>query len=302
MKHFWAQFINRNYKKLRTKAHASRSQYLKRLFFFLSTKAESGLCWALRSRREKPLDVEFRKLWKQAYFARFGIAPLFRVETDWPVAVQSDDHKWPRGTIQDNFSNTRFNVKLYAMLGFKPDIQLLDLGCAGGGFVRTLIEDGHTAIGIEGSDVSRKLRSREWDTCPLHLFTADITTPFQVRTKDDEPMIFDVVTAWEVLEHIPQESMDGLFDNIRRHLRPGGYFFGSVCLLPDENPITGAVYHVSLYPREWWLERFARFDLYELADHSFEIEDYVRGNATGLTEWDPRHGGGFHLVLQYRPG
>lgn len=298
MKRFLAQFINRHYKAFRTWILRTGNRPLILAFFFIFSTAEDIV---LGRKRETRLDAHMRTLWKQLYFNRFGSAALYRVDTETPVALHSDDHKWPRGTVQDNSSNRRFNLKLYAMLGFRPELNLLDLGCAGGGFVRTVIEDGHTAIGIEGSDVSKKLRSREWDTCPHHLFTADITKPFQVMTVNNAALAFDVVTAWEVLEHVPDTALDGLIDNIRRHLLPGGYFFGSACLLPDDNPLTGAVYHVTLKPREWWVERFARFNLHPVASHNFETEDYVRGNATGLTEWDPRTGGGFHLILQYRP-
>jgi len=299
MPRFIIQFINKYYKGTRTVFLRCRIKWVSHLFFILFSKLES---FVLKYSRPKTSSEDiFQRIWKQGYLSRFGVDDLYQVETNHPVAIDSDDHKWPRGTAQDNSLNLRFNHKLYAMLGFKRNIHLLDLGCAGGALVRSMIEDGHTAIGIEGSDHSKKLRSREWDTCPLHLFTADITQKFTAKTAAGEPVKFDVVTSWEVLEHIPEDKVNGLAENICNHLKPGGFFFGSVCLVPDENPITGAVYHVSMLPREWWEEKFLPFGLVPVKDHLFEVEDYVRGNASGLTDWDPRSGGGFHLVMQYQP-
>lgn len=128
--------------------------------------------------------------------------------------------------------------------------------------------------------------------------TADITVPFRVRTRDGAELRVDCVTAWEVLEHIPEDKVDALAENIVQHLRPGGIFVASVAQFRDEDPLTGAVYHVTLKSRDWWLERFARHGLVEVDDHPFETGDYVRGHGGGVKDWDPADGDGFHLVLR----
>ncbi len=131
------------------------------------------------------------------------------------------------------------------------------MGCAGGGLVRSFLADGYTAIGLEGSDAPGRLRSGEWDTIPYHLFSCDITEPFEVRDAAGDSVKFDIVTAWEVLEHIPEEKLAGLITNVRRHLNPCGIFVGSVDLFAEGNPVRGAVYHVTLKPKSWWLDRWA---------------------------------------------
>jgi cyclopropane fatty-acyl-phospholipid synthase-like methyltransferase len=173
----------------------------------------------------------------------------------------------------------------------------MDLGCSGGGMVRSFLEDGHTAIGLEGSDVSKKLRTGEWDNCPLHLFTADITSPFEVRDSNDQPMKFDLITSWEVLEHITENKLPGLMENIRNHLAPGGIFVGSVAMFPDADPSTGAVYHVTLQSQDWWLAKFAEHGFKVVRNHPYLPEDYVRGNGMSLKDWYPGDGLGFHVVL-----
>jgi 2-polyprenyl-3-methyl-5-hydroxy-6-metoxy-1,4-benzoquinol methylase len=125
----------------------------------------------------------------------------YRVITDHPVALDSEDHQIPGGTMHDNSTNPVFNRKLYQLLSHLPKLRVMDLGCAGGGFVKSLVDDGHEAIGLEGSDYSlhwdgpggteqeratRKPGKRaEWATIPDRLFTCDITRPFQVETLCD---------------------------------------------------------------------------------------------------------------------
>ena len=198
------------------------------------------------------------RIWKAIYFQRFGTEPLYKAETECPVAVESPDHKWPRGTAFDNSSNRNFNLKLYAHFNFRTDLRVMDLGCSGGGFVKSFLEDGYIAVGLEGSDWSKKLRSGEWDTCPHHLLTCDITSRFQVTDRGGGAMTFHCITAWEVLEHIPADILPALIDNIARHLTPDGIFVASVDTAPDANPITGAVYHATLQPKSWWLAQFAK--------------------------------------------
>lgn len=264
--------------------------------FFYSLRAR--LQTFRSSRKLTHLDKLENNLWKAAYFQRFGTKQLYALETERPVAIDSADHKWPRGTIYDSNTNRNFNLKLYAFMGYRPDLHLMDLGCAGGGLVKSIIADGYTGVGLEGSDASKKLRSGEWDTCPHHLFTADITSRFQLRDMSGAPVKFHCITAWEVLEHIPTDRLPGLIDNIERHLTPDGIFVASVDTLPDGNPVVGATYHVTLRPKEWWLEQFGKAGLVEASRHPFTTKDYVRGHGMGLADWDPADGYGFHLLLK----
>lgn len=251
-----------------------------------------------RDKAATPEQVACNENFLRAYRDRFGGDPIYQVETEFPVAVSSDDHNHPRGTIHDNSTNRRFNRKLYETLGRSTGIRLLDIGCAGGGFVRSLIEDGNEAIGVEGSDISRRLRTGEWGHVPLHLFTADVTKPFQVSTVSSTPVLFDCITAWEVLEHIPEVALPTLFDNIKRHLKADGIFVGSIDMTPDGNHLTGANYHLSLFSKSVWLEKFRTAGFAEVTGHPFVTADYVRGHGQGLRDWCPEDGDGFHVVMK----
>jgi SAM-dependent methyltransferase len=178
----------------------------------------------------------------------------FSILTDHPVALTSPDHLQPWGTARDNSINPRFNAKLRQLVGRSGrSLSVLDLGCSGGGMVRSFLDEGVMAVGVEGSDYS-KLRGRaEWATIPEFLFTADVTKPFQIML-DGVPQRFSAVTAWEFLEHVAEEDLAPVFDNIGRHLTPGGYVVASVS--HDEEVIEGVVLHQTVQPRAWWDRKF----------------------------------------------
>ncbi len=238
------------------------------------------------------------KIWKALYFAQFSREkPPFVLRTAHEVALETSDSKHPKGAMYNNSLNQRFNLKLYRLFGYDPQLAVLDLGCSGGGFVRSILEDGYRAVGLEGSPISQQLQSGEWGVAPLHLFTCDITKPFQIEDGQGDIVRFHAITAWEVLEHIPEEDLPMLMQNIKSALKEGGLFIASVATFPDADPLTGAVYHSTLRPREWWVERFATVGLREIDSHPFEDCDWVRGSGRQLFDWHPSDGCGFHLVL-----
>ncbi len=218
--------------------------------------------------------------------AALKVEPIYGVETSKPVAYDSPDHIQPWGTARDNSSDLRFNWRLYKWRE-TTRISVLDLGCSGGGFVKSILDGGGTAVGIEGSDYSLKNKRAEWATIPGNLFTADITAPFQVSfkaTADDKPTaaLFDIVTAWEVMEHIRADQLPQVAENILQHLAPGGVFIASIS--PFEEVINDVSLHQTLMDEAAWMESFAKLGLVQqpFVRKAF-ASDWVRGgdNAPG---------------------
>ena len=208
------------------------------------------------------------------------------IETDVPVAIDSIDHQVPSGTIRDNTLYPRFVHACERYWGGKG--KYLDLGCAGGGVVRNFLEAGHFAAGIEGSNLSLVNRRAEWGRIPNHLFTADITAPFMLRDKDsNQPFLFNMIGAWEVMEHMAEEKHEILFKNIVSHLEPNGIFVASVATFH-------LLHHVCVHDYEWWVQRFAQFGL-TVIDHTniFSGYDFPRG----LQDWSSS-GQGFHVICK----
>jgi len=153
-----------------------------------------------------------------------------QVETGYKIAFESPDHIAPYGTKQDNSTNRAFILlinKLLAKEFLNNQLKFLDLGCSGGQLVKDFKDLGYISVGLEGSDYSLKHRRANW---PLlagkNLFTCDITKPFEIKLEDKE-IKFNLITAWEVLEHIRREDLDNVFKNIINHLEEGGYFIAS---------------------------------------------------------------------------
>jgi len=181
------------------------------------------------------------------------------VHTNKPVAYDSPDHLMPWGTRIDNSVHLPFNAKLARWIP-PESLSVLDLGCAGGGFVKSVLEMGCLAVGIEGSDYSKQKRRAEWATIPDYLFTADVTEPFTVvgcrGGQPEQALKFSVITAWEFLEHIRREQLPAVFRNIDAHLQPRGVVIMSVSPRPDV--VDNVVLHQTVESREWWLAECQR--------------------------------------------
>lgn len=203
---------------------------------------------------------------------------MVTIDTQFPIAKLSPDHTHPHGTKRDNSRNHHFNAKLYSL--FDTPMRIMDLGCAGGGFVKDCLDDGHFAIGLEGSDYSKNLGRAEWSTIPGSLFTCDISKPFSVKM-NDIGIRFDVVTAWEVMEHLKEGELEVLSSNVRNHLLEQGLWIISVATCPDFQ--NGIHLHQTVKPREWWDRWFRTFGW--CIDHrltSFFKRDWVRVNENGF--------------------
>ena len=268
-----------------------RIYYLKR-FIFLDTYIFNFLVKAadyILSERVRNVDPLYKFMYSQ-FFANTNIS----VDTKKPVAFDSSDHIKPRGTLRDNSSNYSFNLKAYQFFNYKK-ISVLDLGCSGGAMVKSFIDDGHFAVGIEGSDISKKYGLGEWATIPKHLHTADLTENFTILLNKKKKK-FNLITMWEVLEHIPKKNLENLLSNIYNHLEDGGVFIGSIDFRPDGDVISKHKYHLTLESRSWWENLFLDNGFELISNHNFLTSDFVRGNGLTLKDWDPKYNQGMHVV------
>lgn len=202
------------------------------------------------------------------------------------MALTSFDFLYPSGAIRDNFTNPNFNKKLYRFEG-----AILDLGCAGGGFVKNCVEDGRVAIGLEGNDYNLKNKKFAWPAIPENLFICDITKPFMLHSGDKKTYKFGVITAWEVMEHILEKDLPQLFINIHNHLSSVGLLIVSINSRPSPSRANPSIdLHRTKEGLEWWAKKFA--------DNGFvrdeEIEKYFD------KDWLRNERGTFHLVLKQK--
>ncbi len=212
-----------------------------------------------------------------------------------PIAIDTDDHLKPWGAAHDNTRLPRFAQACERHFG-RP-LTFLDLGCSGGGLVLDFILRGHRGFGIEGSDNPLNAQRAEWRVLKNNLFTADITKHFKLADKaGGKPIQCDVISMWEVMEHIADEDLELLFTNILAHLKPDGIFIGSIALGPDDHG--GASYHRTVKPQVWWEERYKQLGMTMITDHNFAFEDFARGTSNGPIDESYRENpaSGFHFV------
>lgn len=197
---------------------------------------------------------------------------MIKIKTNFPDAYGPDYDNPSQGASQNNHSNQFYLNDLSRVIG-KSKFSYLDLGCAGGQSVVDLYKLGNISCGVEGSNLEKmisesKTRSKpnprfigdtnvlledvhdNWinykDIC---LFKADITKPFELINDDNNIQKFDIITAWDVLEHPKPEDIPNVIQNIKNHLNDDGFF---ICLI---NLVNGSN-HQCIKPYEWWVDIF----------------------------------------------
>jgi SAM-dependent methyltransferase len=215
---------------------------------------------------------------------------MISVITDYPIAYDSPDHILPWGTMRDNSTLPEFIEEIENYFP-KLKLNVMDLGCSGGQLVVDFHNRGHIAVGLEGSDYSVKHQRANWpEWYNKILFTCDVTKEYQVDN-NNEPLKCDLITAWEVLEHIHPNDLQMFFSQIAKHLAPDGIFVASVST--NHDVIDGVALHQSVFQQHEWL-----FDILTdegaLRDSNLEYHPYPFKHAVR------RDGGSFHILLKLK--
>lgn len=178
-----------------------------------------------------------------------------------PHPTYSKDYTEPKGGAHDNTLNHDF-INCFS----NKSINYLDLGCAGGALVENMLAKGHNSFGVDGSD-SQKVRGvNGWGRIPDRLFNADITEPFHfIEDETGNQLKFDVISAWDVMEHLYEDRLPGFCENLKNNLKPDGYFVCGIADFEDQG------YHVTLHDKQWWIDMFDANGLSLVSDVFFEI-------------------------------
>jgi hypothetical protein len=139
-----------------------------------------------------------------------------------------------------------------------------------------VLDGGGFAVGVEGSDYSLVRKRAEWAHIPGNLLTADITEPFKICREDGTRLKFNVITAWEVCEHIAEDRIDAMIRNVLDHLDAGGVLLCSIASF--EHMVNGVKLHQTVQEVDWWIDRFASLGLVNLPEvERYFWYDWVRG-------------------------
>lgn len=126
-----------------------------------------------------------------------------------------------------------YHRAILALTGGREGLRLLDVGCGPGAFLAHLREHEPTWE-LAGSDVSRYALDQAADRLPgVELFRAGADqTPLPEGS-------CDVITAWDVIEHVP--DLEAVGRAVAGMLRPGGVF---LFLVPVYDGVTGPLVHL----------------------------------------------------------
>jgi 2-polyprenyl-3-methyl-5-hydroxy-6-metoxy-1,4-benzoquinol methylase len=139
-------------------------------------------------------------------------------------------------TIRESYLKTA-ESQVHLIQEYASGTNLLDIGCAQGFFLYNASKAGYTTKGIEISQDAAEYAMKE--------FGLDIEAkPFEeLRFPENH---FDVVTLWQVLEHVPYPLT--VLKEVHRILRPGG-------LLVVSTPDIGGMPAKILRERWWDIKR-----------------------------------------------
>ncbi len=166
------------------------------------------------------LSIDFSKWWPQLF--RFGTRPVYR--------CNNCDHRFMDTTSLSSEALSEQYDDSY--VGFRPDpyfqdairreiiknliprvappAKVLDVGCGNGDFLEAATEAGYSALGI---DISAAAVAH----CQQRGLHAEVMALTNLQTRD----CFDLITMWDVVEHLPQPS--AFIHQAFQLLRPGGY-------------------------------------------------------------------------------
>jgi cyclopropane fatty-acyl-phospholipid synthase-like methyltransferase len=93
------------------------------------------------------------------------------------------------------------------------------------------------------------------------LWSADLTKKIDILDENNEKILFDLVSAWEVIEHIAPNDLDFFFNQIQTFLKPNGLFIASIntghdCRRDENNNLI--TLHQSVFKKKYWEDKILK--------------------------------------------
>lgn len=152
------------------------------------------------------------------------------------------DYSWTR--LGGEFAKTAQHIKNH-FIGLTPTPStLLDVGCAKGFLVFSLRNIGIKAIGIDASEYAISSAPEEVKDFIAHGLVEDLETCREGQ--------FDIVTAFDVLEHLDEKDVPQACKNLL--FAADKYIIVCVPTRKVEGDLD--VTHKTIKSREWWEEQF----------------------------------------------
>ena len=157
---------------------------------------------------------------------------------------------------------------------FKP-ATCLEIGCAKGDFVREMRS---RSIATVGTDVSWHSLCSSVDGLKGSALAASTIAALPFADAS-----FDLVVAIEVFEHVPPEQVDAAIRELRRVCRR--FLFVTVQNTDAAEPehFFADLTHVTMKPKAWWRERFAR-NGFRVLDARLPLGEFMEHQIVGVPQ------------------
>ncbi|MFR9293596.1 MAG: class I SAM-dependent methyltransferase [Turicibacter sanguinis] len=106
---------------------------------------------------------------------------------------------------------------------------ILDMGCGSGEMIEVFYRNRYRPKKFVGIDIRDKVPEKLKELDFVEILVKDLCEPFDLDEK------FDIITSFEVVEHIGHDNIDQYLENIKHHL--GGTLYLST---PNYDPSVGA--------------------------------------------------------------
>ncbi len=169
---------------------------------------------------------------------------------------------------------------------FRPKTAI-DVGSGGGALVRGLGKRGVDAVGVEGAAGAVSL-------LPDRIFLHDLRSPITGRVREFN----ELVTSFDVAEHIEPEFADVFIDNLCTCVAP----WGTIVLGPAPEGQDG-LGHVNCQHPTYWIEKMEARGFALFSRLSNEIREEIKAiEGTNFLWWVPKNLMVFQMVGLSRSG
>ena len=176
-----------------------------------------------------------REIEQRKYLELFGTKPK-----DEPEIYHQFDPKYGSGTHGNG-------VHIFTLKMFKPE-SILDVGCGKDNAFCKLVRDEYKEnttiehiklVGMDFAAKPKKLKDIDFKQGWAH------ELPFKSNS-------FDVVTTFDMLEHILPEDVDNVLNEIFRVAKKG------ICVSISYRQVKSGL-HRTIQPKEWWIEKLSKY-------------------------------------------
>lgn len=159
------------------------------------------------------------------------------------------------------------------------DAKVLEVACAKGYFVLAARNAGLQCYGVDLSEYAVSAAPKIIQPY-IKVGNAAVYTDL-VNALPGDDLWLDAVVSNEFLEHVYEEEIDDVLNNMLMMVEPGGYFLHRIGLDME----TGEDYahqdddctHVLVRPRHYWEDKFRALGLVHLPEVEYEFDTAFRG-------------------------